>query len=187
MPTPVPPRFPALATDHLLLREVALEDARNFRNLLSIPEVVRYTNWPENPDPDQAVAMMRQLAKLFGDGEGCAWIVEDRTSYEFIGCIRFNYFITPWKCAGIGYESLPQYWGRGLMTEAVRAVVACGHKRFDLNRIEAWTLAGNTGSDRVLEKNGFRFEGIQRQKGWFEDVFHDFRFFARIAGDPVSV
>jgi len=34
MPTPVPPRFPALATDHLLLREVALEDARNFRNLL---------------------------------------------------------------------------------------------------------------------------------------------------------
>jgi ribosomal-protein-alanine N-acetyltransferase len=187
MPALLPPRFPALATQRLNLREVTDEDARKLRHLLSIPEVCRYTNWPEAPEADEALGMVRHLARLFPEGQGCAWMIEDHATADFIGCVRFNYFITPWKCGGLGYESDPRFWGQGLMTEAVRAVVACGHKRFGLNRIEAWTLEGNGGSDRVLEKNGFRFEGIQRQKGWFRETFHDFRFFARIAGDPVSV
>jgi ribosomal-protein-alanine N-acetyltransferase len=140
MASPVPPRFPALTTARLNLREVTDEDARSFHDLLSISEVVR--------------------------------------------AIHFNYFIPSWKCAGLGYEAHPRFWGRGLMTEAVRAIVACGHGRFALNRIEAWTLEGNRASDRVLQKCGFRFEGIQRQKGWFKDAFHDFRLFGRIAADP---
>jgi [ribosomal protein S5]-alanine N-acetyltransferase len=80
----------------------------------------------------------------------------------------------------------PDYWGKGLMTEAVRAVVACGHETFRLNRIDAWTLPGNAASDRVLEKSGFQYEGTLRQKAWFKGAFHDFRIFGRIAGDAAS-
>jgi ribosomal-protein-alanine N-acetyltransferase len=54
-----------------------------------------------------------------------------------------------------------------------------------LNRIEAWTLPGNAGSDRVLEKAGFRYEGTLRQKAWFKGGYHDFRMFGRLAGDHV--
>jgi len=86
----------------------------------------------------------------------------------------------------IGYELDPAFWGRGFMTEAVRAVVACGHQQFKLNRIEAWTLPGNPASDRVLEKSGFRYEGTARQRAYFKGSFHDFRMFARIAGDPIG-
>ena len=71
------------------------------------------------------------------------------------------------------------------MSEAVRAVVRCGHSRFDLNRIEAWTVPGNTASDRVLEKAGFHLEGVQRQKAWFQNAFHDWRLFGRLAVDPL--
>jgi ribosomal-protein-alanine N-acetyltransferase len=60
------------------------------------------------------------------------------------------------------------HWGKGLMTEAVRAVVACGHQTFRLNRIDAWTMPGNAASDRVLEKSGFQYEGTLRQKAWFK-------------------
>jgi [ribosomal protein S5]-alanine N-acetyltransferase len=73
-----------------------------------------------------------------------------------------------------------------LATEALRAVVVCGHDRFRLNRIEAWTLPGNGASDRVLEKAGFRYEGTLRQRGWFKGAFHDFRMFGRVASDPVD-
>jgi [ribosomal protein S5]-alanine N-acetyltransferase len=62
----------------------------------------------------------------------------------------------------------------------------CGHQHFALNRIEAWTLSGNAASDRVLEKAGFRYEGTQRQKGWFKGSFHDFRIFGRVAQDPIG-
>ena len=72
------------------------------------------------------------------------------------------------------------------MTEAVRAVVACGHQTFALNRIDAWTLPGNAASDRALEKSGFQYEGTLRQKAWFKDAFHDFRMFGRIAADAAN-
>lgn len=72
------------------------------------------------------------------------------------------------------------------MTEALHAVVACGHQLFELNRIEAWTVPGNAASDRVLEKVGFRLEGVQRQKAWFKGKFHDFRLFGRVANDPTT-
>jgi [ribosomal protein S5]-alanine N-acetyltransferase len=72
------------------------------------------------------------------------------------------------------------------MTEAVRAVVACGHDHFKLNRMEAWTLPGNDASDRVLLKNGFRYEGTLRQKARFKGAHHDFRMFGRLKDDPIS-
>ncbi|MDC9835137.1 GNAT family N-acetyltransferase [Rhizobium binxianense] len=68
------------------------------------------------------------------------------------------------------------------MTEAVKAVSKCGFDHFSLNRIEAWTLPGNSASDRVLEKAGFRCEGTLRQKAWFKNAFNDFRMFGCLAG-----
>jgi [ribosomal protein S5]-alanine N-acetyltransferase len=73
------------------------------------------------------------------------------------------------------------------MTEAVRAVVACGHNHFRLNRMEAWTLPGNDASDRVLIKAGFVYEGTLRQKAWFKGAYHDFRMFGRIERDPINL
>jgi ribosomal-protein-alanine N-acetyltransferase len=176
--------FPTLLTSRLRLRAVAPVDGAPFHALMSIPEVTRYSNWPDSPTEDQANASIRNMSELFSAGNGCGWIIEDLSSLAFIGAIRFNYFQNAWKVGGVGYEAHPSYWGRGLMTEALRAVVACGHGFFELNRIEAWTLMGNGASDRVLEKAGFRFEGIFRQKGYFKGAFHDFRMLGRIADDP---
>lgn len=72
-----------------------------------------------------------------------------------------------------------------LTTPCLRAVVHWGHRRFDINRIEAWTVPGNLGSDRVLEKAGFRLEGVQRQKAFFHDELRDCRLFGRLAADPL--
>jgi ribosomal-protein-alanine N-acetyltransferase len=168
----------------LKLRAVAPDDTAPFLALMSIPEVTRYSNWPDAPTGDQAHESIKHMSELFSSGNGCAWIIEDLSSAAFIGAIRFNYFQKTWKVGGVGYEAHPVCWRRGLMTEALRAVVGCGHGFFALNRIEAWTLAGNGASDRVLEKAGFRFEGIFRQKGYFKGAFHDFRMFGRVADDP---
>jgi ribosomal-protein-alanine N-acetyltransferase len=126
------------------------------------------------------------MAGLHGRGSGCAWIIEDTASARLVGAIRFNRFDNTWKYGVVGYESHPDFWGRGVMTEALRAVVRCGHERFGLNRIEAWTVPGNAASDRVLEKIGFQYEGTLRQRGWFKGAFHDFRMFGRLAADPME-
>jgi RimJ/RimL family protein N-acetyltransferase len=179
-------KFPILSTKRLTLRAPALADSAAFRAVLSIPDVTRFSNTPDAPTKAQGERLVRWMSKLHASGKGCAWIIEHWDSKTVVGAIRFNSFEKRWKCGEIGYESHPDFWGKGLMTEAVHAVVGCGHRTFGLNRIEAWTLAGNPASDRVPEKSGFRFEGTLRQKGWFKGTYHDFRMFARIAGDPTT-
>jgi ribosomal-protein-alanine N-acetyltransferase len=176
--------FPSLATDHLRLRAPQIGDVEPFFALLSLPEVTRFTNWPDAPRKVQVERFVRWMAKLHPGGKGCAWIVEDVASSIVIGSIRFNRFDKKSKYGVIGYESHPKYWGRGLMTEAVRAVVTCGHQFFSLNRIEAWTLPGNAASDRVLDKAGFQYEGTLRKRVRFKGAFHDMRMFGRVVGDP---
>ncbi len=170
----------------MALRAVDPNDAHAFRALLSIPEVTRFSNWPDNPSKLQGERFVRWMAKLYPSGSGCAWIIEDGRTKALIGAIRFNSIDKKWRGAEIGYESHPDVWGKGFMTEAVASVVAWGHAALRLNRIEAWTLPGNAASDRVLEKSGFRYEGTQRQKAWFKGAYHDFRMFSRIASDPLA-
>ena len=179
-------KFPVLTTRRLTLRAAAPKDAAAFLALLLQPGVTRFNNWPDAPTKAQIDRSIRWMSKVHASGKGCAWIIEDRKSGALVGAIRFNSFERKWRCGEIGYESHPDFWGRGLMSEAVAAVVRCGHETFRLNRIEAWTLPGNAASDRVLEKTGFRHEGVLRQKAWFKGAFHDFRMFGRVANDPVK-
>ncbi len=177
--------FPLLTTRRLRLRRPSPDDAKTFGELLSHSEVTRFTNWPDHPTAAQVARYLRWMSKLHASGKGCAWLIEEGRSGVVIGAIRFNRFDKKWKFGVVGYELHPDYWGCGLMTEALRAVVRSGHESFRLNRIEAWTLPGNSGSDRVLQKAGFAYEGTLRQRAWFKGRFHDFRMFGRLAGEAI--
>ena len=65
--------------------------------------------------------------------------------------------------AEIGYWLAPKYWGRGIMTDAVRVYVRFAFESFELARLTAHVFARNRASSRVLEKNGFTLEGRLRQ------------------------
>ncbi|WP_343208657.1 GNAT family protein [Anaerolentibacter hominis] len=67
------------------------------------------------------------------------------------------------KSAELGYWLAEEYWGRGIMTEAVKRLCRDAFAKFDIVRIYAEPYARNTGSRRVLEKAGFTLEGIMRR------------------------
>ena len=157
--------FPALETARLRLRAVKSDDDSFYHALLSIPQVTRFGNFPDAPSKAQSDRILNWMSRRFVAGRGCAWLIEEREAGSPLGAIRINRMDRAWRCGEIGYESHPDFWGRGLMTEAVRAVVACAHGRFELNRIEAWTLPSNDASDRVLTKAGFVYEGRAQTKG----------------------
>lgn len=60
--------------------------------------------------------------------------------------------------ATLGYWLGEEFWGRGIMTEAVTAVIDFCFEKFPLRRISAEVFANNPASARVLEKAGFTFE-----------------------------
>lgn len=70
--------------------------------------------------------------------------------------------------AELGYWLAPEYWGRGLMTGVLRAVVEYAFATFDINRLWAGAFVWNPGSVRVLEKAGFVYEA-RLQKSAFKD------------------
>ena len=67
------------------------------------------------------------------------------------------------RSAEIGYWLGENYWGRGIMTEAVHAVTSYAFQSFDLCRLWAGVCSNNPTSVRVLEKNGYEFEGRLRK------------------------
>lgn len=77
------------------------------------------------------------------------------------------------KNAELGYWLAEPFWGKGIMTKAVKEIVEYGFKNFDLTRIFARPFGTNLGSQKVLERAGFqleaRFEKALFKNGEFLD------------------
>lgn len=77
------------------------------------------------------------------------------------------------KNAELGYWLAEPYWGKGIITKAIKEMVVFGFKTYDINRIFARPFGTNIGSQKVLEKAGFileaRFEKTFFKNGLFED------------------
>lgn len=111
------------------------------------------------------------------NGEPVSFAIRERDS--LIGGLGFD-GLTKGHQAEIGYWLAKSWWGRGIMTAAVRA--ACEHAiaRWQLVRITAHVFESNVASARVLEKNGFQFEGILRKHYLKDGCFLDSRLYALV-------
>ena len=93
---------------------------------------------------------------------------------EMIGAVGADSFeVGGSHRAEIGYWLARPYWGRGIMTDAVRAYIRYAFDDLKLLRLTAHVLAFNVGSTRVLEKNGFKLEGRLRKHFRKGERLHD--------------
>lgn len=91
------------------------------------------------------------------------------------------------QSAELGYWMGTPFAGRGLMTEAVGALVAYAFGKLGLHRIEAATLPDNEASIRVLQRNGFKPEGIARSYLEIDEKWRDHIRFGLIESDLYAV
>ncbi len=82
--------------------------------------------------------------------------------------------------AELGYWLAEKHWGKGIMTEAVKIVTNFGFDKLGLRRIYAYVFTFNKGSIRVLEKAGYKQEGILKKHVKKEDKFMDDYLFAKV-------
>lgn len=82
------------------------------------------------------------------------------------------------QTAELGYYIAEDYWGKGIMTEAVRQVCEFVFDKSDIIRIYAEPFAYNTASCRVLEKAGFQYEGTLRQNAVKNGKVLDMRMYS---------
>lgn len=82
------------------------------------------------------------------------------------------------KSAELGYWLAEEYWGRGIMTAAVKRLCREAFDAWDIVRIYAEPFAHNAGSRRVLEKAGFALEGVMRRGVYKNGAIFDYCMYA---------
>lgn len=77
------------------------------------------------------------------------------------------------KSAEMGYYIAEEYWGKGIMTEVIKKIVEYAFENFNIVRIHAEPFARNVGSRKVLEKAGFKLEGVLKSSVVKNDIIED--------------
>jgi len=143
-------------TERLEHREFTLDDAEVFFAINSSPVVMRFTGEPLLGSLDAARKAIAGYPDFDDVGFG-RWACVLRDTHTVIGFCGLKY-LPDLDEVDVGYRFLPQYWSRGLATEACMASLAFGFNTLSLDQIIAMVLPENTASIRVLEKSGMQFD-----------------------------
>ena len=87
------------------------------------------------------------------------------------------------QTAELGYYIAEEYWGRGIMTEAVKQICEYVFSKSDIIRIYAEPFAYNAASCRVLEKAGFQYEGTLRNNAVKNGKVIDMKMYSLLKED----
>lgn len=108
-------------------------------------------------------------------------IIEDDKAIGSIGVFRQANIHR--RTAELGYYLAEEYWGRGIMTEAVKQICAYVFEKSDIIRIYAEPFAYNAASCRVLEKAGFQYEGTLKSNAVKNGRVIDMKMYALLKND----
>ncbi len=155
--------LPRLETRRLILRKLTADDADDIFVYASDPEVTRYLVWEPHRTISDSRDFVRAALARYEAGIVAPWGIELKGARRLVGTCDYISLSVDHARAEIGYAISRTYWGRGLMTEAVRKIIAYGFDIKKFNRIQAVCEVPNVASARVLEKAGMTFEGVLRQ------------------------
>lgn len=147
-----------LETPRLVLRAFTLDDVNAMYQLMTVPDVIRYVgNKPAQSKQDTLDYLQQHPLRdyqVYGYGRfACVW----KATGQVIGFSGIKY-LEEIQETELGYRFLPEYWGKGLATEAGHAVIQFA-QGLGLSRLVAVIHPDNQGSKQVAVKLGFSLEG----------------------------
>jgi len=169
-----PPPFTSIETSRLVLRRFSMDDLPALVVYRSEPQVSRYQSWDTYSEALGA-GMITDLQDLEPGvpGRGFQFALELKESASLVGDIYLQVDPHEPQQAVIGYTLALPFQGRGLASEAVRAVLNYCFDRLGSHRVIALTLAENLASIALLERLGFRREAHFVENSWFERRWAD--------------
>ena len=167
-------RFPIIETGRLILREVTSTDSTNMLTYLSDEMVMKHMGLVPFQTEEDVLDEISWYQSIFEEGTGIRWGITLKDSGEVIGSCGFLNRLSKHHRADVGYELSKDFWGKGIASEALEAVVRYGFQHFQLERIQALIEPNNLPSQKLVEKIGFKREGLLRHYeftcGKFDDL-----------------
>ncbi len=171
-----------LSGDLVRVRFLRKDDLAAVLRYTSDPTVTEYTGWPPQTH-DEAQAYFAKALSASRSGHYLPFVIASLDSGSMMGMIDLDVRDRTHQRAEVGYGLLPEHWGHGYATDALRCLTAYALARDDLYRIEATCHPDNARSAQVLQRAGFRYEGRLRGHLLTRGVRRDSLLFARLKTD----
>jgi [ribosomal protein S5]-alanine N-acetyltransferase len=179
--------FPTLQLQRLTLREIELTDAASILEVFGDPERMKWFGIDPLENIGEAEKLIESFAKLRElPSTGIRWGIQLNGSENLSGTCGFFAWNQKWRKCVIGYALSKSAGGLGYMGDALNAAIEWGWSEMELNRIEAQVHLANTESLKLLERMGFKYEGLLRQVGYWGGKHHDLCQYSLLKEDWVS-
>ncbi len=172
--------FPEILTEQLLLRQVVPGDANEILALRSDPELMRFIPRPLATSVEDARQHIENMNAGLPGNDAISWAITLKSEPKLIGCISYFHIRKEHYRAEVGYMLHAGYHGKGIMHEALEAVVAYGFNAMKLHSVEAVVDPENHASTRLLEKSGFVREAYFRENEFYMGKFLDSLVYSRL-------
>ena len=173
--------FPEITTGRLLLRRTTIGDADEIFFLRSNEDVMKYIDRPRATSLQDAKDFLDLVDKSLDANEGISWgITLKENPSKLIGYIGYWRMKKEHYRAEIGYALHPAYWKKGIMKEAILAVLDYGFKTMQLHSVEANINADNNASAGILEATGFIKEAHFKEDFFFDGIFRDTIIYSKL-------
>jgi ribosomal-protein-alanine N-acetyltransferase len=134
---------------------------------------MRYIDKAPAETLDHAYEFIRKITELEKSADSVTWAICLKEDSKLIGTIVFWNIKKEHYRAEVGYILHPDHWGKGIMQEAITAVIDYGFKVMRLHSIEANVNPGNAASIKLLERNKFIREAYFRENYYYNGKFLD--------------
>ncbi|WP_417941020.1 GNAT family N-acetyltransferase [Flavobacterium sp. RS13.1] len=165
--------FPVIETERLILKRITDDDVNEVFELRSNPETMKYIPRPLVKSTEDALGHIAMIEEKIVANEGINWGITLKNNPKTLGIIGF-YRLQPENYrAEIGYMLLPEFHGKGIITEAVKRLISYGFDDLKLHSIEAVIDPENFASEKVLQKCNFVKEAHLKEAQFYEGKFLD--------------
>ena len=153
-----------IETPRLRLRHFRMEDAEDtYRNYCADPRVTKYLTWPTYTSLRDAEERMAFMQEQYEKGEVWDWAIELRELGQVIGGISAVHRDERTESVELGYCIGARWWHRGIMSEALGAVIDYLFTEGEVLRVTARHDPNNPNSGAVMRKCGMQYEGTLRR------------------------
>lgn len=178
--------FPNLESERLLFRQLTNADVSDVFLLRSNKQTMKYIPRPILKSEEEALAMIHMMNTKIDENTDINWAVCDKKNGNFIGFMGFYRTQPENYRTEIGYMILPNFEGKGYVTEAVKTLLDFAFNSVGFHSVCAVIDPDNRGSEKVLLKNGFRKEAHFIEDECFEGKFWDSLHFGMLKREFVK-
>ena len=177
-----PQHPPTIDLDGARLRPLRVADADALYAYLRDPVVTEFTSYPVASVPMVEAIIERSLSR-WAAGELSKWGVALQHDDQLVGTCGFNEWSQAHRWAELAFDLAQAHWGKGLMRQAVAAVLHWSYRQDLVDRVHAFVRVDNRRSERLLERCGFVREGCLRSFRVCRGQPHDFYIYGLLRSD----